>query len=132
MPEQLSLEMFEKWSRGAVVDEIVSCCREVIATIGLKEAAHQLGVDDSVLAHALDGRGRHALHMKWLPWFIIHAPNDRLITILASLRNRDVVARKELTAEEKLERLERAMAEELGPGARRAIYEKALRNGGTT
>ena len=37
----------------------------------------------------------------------------------------DVAPSKELSPEEKLERLERAMAEELGPSVRKTIIDKA-------
>jgi hypothetical protein len=54
------------------------------------------------------------------------AKTDDIPAFVAMWRGLSVVPRKELTPEQKLARLEQALAEELGPETRKAILNKAF------
>jgi hypothetical protein len=82
--------------------------RSAVAAIGLKEAAFRLDVSPSLLSDALAERDRKGLRLEWLPALLLIAPAEHAATILgllASMRGLEVVRRKALTPEEKLERL---------------------------
>lgn len=127
MPEQLDLEDFVRWRTGDVTAELIAAMREVVAVKGLKHCADKLGTKESVLAHALSGTGRHPVRLEWLEWFNSNATNDRIPAVLARQRGKDLSERLEMTPEEELAELKRAMAETLGPEVRRIIAEKVRR-----
>jgi hypothetical protein len=99
--------------------------RGIVDDIGLKEVAYDLDVSPSQLNHCLNERERHNVPAKWIPYFVTKAKDDDLPSFIALLRGLQVKPRKELTPEQKLEKLERALAAELGEGVREAVYERA-------
>lgn len=95
-------------------EELLAAMREVVDLRSLKQVAFDLDVSGSALNHALCERERHNVLARWLPYFVIHAPNDKLVEILARLRGLEVKEREELTPEEELRRLKSAMRAKLG------------------
>lgn len=121
---QLSLIDFASWRDGDATAQLIDCMREVVAIRGLKAVSAALGVNDTVLSHALSGNGRHPVRLEWLEWFARNAPSDRIPQIVAGLRGLDCIEREVLTPEEELARLKAAMAETVGPEVQRIIAEK--------
>ncbi len=102
--------------------EIATCVDE----IGPKEFAYAVDVSASQLSHALAGRERHHVPMRWLPVLLRMAKTDRLLRFLAAMRGRDVVAPEVLTPEEELTRTKQALLKNFGPAGadliRRDVY----------
>jgi hypothetical protein len=106
----------------ALQKEVAACVDE----IGAKEFAYAVDVSASQLSHALAGRERHHVPLRWLPVLLRMAKTDRLLRFLAAMRGRDVVAPEVLTPEEELKRTKQALAKHFGPGGadliRREVY----------
>lgn len=102
--------------------EVAICVDE----IGPKEFAYAVDVSASQLSHALAGRERHHIPLRWLPVLLRMAKTDRLLRFLAAMRGRDVVAPEVLTPEEELTRTKQALAKHFGPAGsdliRREVY----------
>lgn len=115
---------------GAGNDEagrhLLKLLRAVVDVVGVKQVAFDLDTSPSGLLHALEGKDRH-LPAKWIPYLIRKAPSDEIVEFLAGLRGLEVQPRVELTAEQRLERLEEAMSETLGEDIRRVIQQRARR-----
>lgn len=107
--EQLPLKYNDSYRHEQQGDALLELVREVVAALGLKQVAFDLDVQPSVLAHALAERDRHYPRLRWLPYLVAHAPNDRVVELIASWRNLECKAKVELTPAEKLERIERAL-----------------------
>lgn len=124
-PAQLELGITD-----AAWTEFRRLLRTVVDHIGLKQVAYDLDIAPSSLLHALDERDRHHVRASWLPYLVRKAPSDEVVTFLAGLRGLDVVPRKELTAEEKLEKLQETLSRHLGPEILRGLYDSAFGKGG--
>lgn len=116
--------------RGGKLDDRWAALREevrlAVIELGEKEVAYDLDVSPSQLSHALAERDRN-IPMKWIIYLIERSRRGTKIAgYLAALAGHDLAPRKELTPEERLERIERAMSQELGPGVLRAIHERAF------
>src|SRR5688572_28292330 len=81
---------------------------EYVKLAGVKVAADACGVDEATLGNAINGRNRNAFKLEWLPVLLRLAPDTRALSIIARQQGYELVARRELTAEQRLERLERA------------------------
>lgn len=95
----------------ALQKEIADCVDE----IGPKEFAYAVDVSPSQLSHALAGRERHHVPLRWLPVLLKMAKTDRLLRFLAAMRGRDVIAPEVLTPEEELVRMKQALLKNFGP-----------------
>lgn len=124
-PQQLSLNYDGRGYYDTVWADLLEEIRVIVGHIGLKQAAYDLDIQPSRLSHAISQRDRHNLKLEWLPYLIDRAPNNEILDILARLRNCEVSRRAELTPEEKLERLQAALDQSLGPKIRDVIFEKA-------
>ena len=90
---------------------------EAVQAIGVKEAAYQLDIAPSLLSDALNERDRKNFQLKWLPTILAIASDAHQLAIMSELADYcgfDLVKRKKLTAEERLERLENALRSKLG------------------
>ena len=124
---QLSLLSDEEQSasfRDSAWRQLQEILNEQIKLRGIKQVAWELGASEGELGNSMRGANRSPFKASWIPVLIAIAGDDRALEFLASLRGFDLVKRKELTAEQKLERLERALAEEF-PRQARGIVEKA-------
>ena len=99
---------------------------EAVEEIGHKEVAYALDVSPSYLSHCLAERERHSIPLRWLPILLRMAKTDGLLSYLAALRGREVVAPEVLTPEEELVRMKQALLKNFGPAGadliRRDIY----------
>lgn len=105
---------------------LLGLIRAVVDEAGLKQVAYDLDVSPSYLSHCLNERERNNVPAKWLPYFVMRAKTDDIVSFVALWRGLAVVPRKTLTPEQRLQRLEQALAEELGPETRKAILKKAF------
>lgn len=139
---RVSRELPEAWVSGVAVSQLAlglahdgawhefrRLLRAVVDFVGVKQVAYDLDVAPSILLNALEERDRHHVRADWLPYLVRKAPNDDLVTFLASLRGLDVVPRRELTDAEKLERLDGVLKRHLGEGIWRGFYEEAFGRG---
>jgi len=101
---------------------------EIDARGGLKTVAGDLDVAPSQLSHSLNERDGHNFYARWLIDLLMKSKTDDLSAFFAMLRGRKLAPQKELTPEQKLARLEEAMAAELGPGTRAAVLARAFGN----
>ncbi len=99
----------------------------IVDEMGLKEAAFAIDVQPSHLAHALAERNRHHVRAEWVLPLLLRSRDMGLAKAIMEPAGLAVREREQLTAEEKLERLERTLGETLGPDLRRSIYDKAWR-----
>lgn len=124
---QLNLPYSGKSEAREAWELILAEIRNVVDRMTLKEAAFLLDVKPSYLAHALSERDRHYIRAEWLLPLLMRSKDLGLARALVGPAGLDVEAKPELSAEEKLERLERTLSETLGPDIRRSIYDKAWR-----
>jgi hypothetical protein len=99
--------------------------RQAVANISIKELAFRLDVSPSLLSDALAERSNKGVRGTWLVTVIQMAPLADALAILntlGDLRRIESMPRKELTAEEKAERLEEKLRT-LGPTGLRLIEE---------
>jgi hypothetical protein len=105
----------------SILDEI----RRVVNVRGLKEVAFDLDLRASHLAHALAYRERKGIRAEWLPYLVAHAPDTRLAAALVAPARLGVVPVCELTVEQKLDKLLRAL-EKSGPVGAALLREAGL------
>lgn len=109
----------------AVWQRLLSLLNDVVTVVGVKVAAADLDTSPSVLKHALAARDRHYIKAEWLPYLIAKAPSDEIVELLASVRGLVVGEKRELTADEKLARLESAIEKHFSRAVREAIEKDA-------
>lgn len=122
---QLSLGYSPQWRCQESWQHLLVECRKAVDFVSLKQAAYDLDTSPSRLAHSLAERDRHYLRAEWVPYLIMQAPTDRPVEILADLRGATLAPKVELTPEQQLDRLKRALGELLGDDIRDAIYSRA-------
>lgn len=91
-----------------------------------KEMAYRCDVAVSSLSHALSKRNGYAIHMEWFLDFMFSDDHDQMLAWLADLRGYELVKKKPLDAESKLEKLEDALERSLGPDLIKAIKRQAF------
>jgi hypothetical protein len=108
--------------------DVLAVLADVVARVSLKEAAFRLDVEPSALANALRERDRHYIRAEWLMPLLELAASVGLAHELASALVKParlvVVAAQPLTPDQKLARLEAAIAR-LGPGVEKLIKSEA-------
>lgn len=111
MSEQLPLRYDSKWvgSESWAVT-LAHCCR-IVSTIGLKEVAHRLDTQPSLLAHQLAERNGNRLSGEQVQSILGMSGDEKLAGAMVSSGGFKVVEAKPLTADQKLGRIEAAMAE---------------------
>lgn len=121
---QLELRPVRESEDERLERELRGLVREIVNACGVKECAYQLDCAPNLFLNAVEGRGGNALHMAWLPWLVMHAPDTRLLEWLASLRGMELRRAKPITPEERLTALESVLRESLGPDLLRAVAER--------
>ena len=121
---QLALAYDPGYRSEAAYARVLAAVVDIVARVGLKEAAHALDAQPSVLSHALAGRDRHTVRAEWLPYFLAHDTDGALIRALADCGDWEVSRRVELTPAQRLERIERALAS-LPESVQAALYRDA-------
>lgn len=124
-PEQLQIRYDGLRADDADWAELLSCLRETISALGLKEVAFRLDVQPSELAHALAERDRHSVKAKWLPVIARMAKDKALAEFFAEIQGMEVQPAKPVTPEEELLALKGALEECLGAELRAAVIAKA-------
>ena len=112
---------------SAVWDRLRGLLADVVAVVGVKQAAGDLDTSPSQLKHALAARDRHHMRMEWLPYLIDKAPSDDVVALLASIRGLVVEPEKTLTPAERLAQAEDRAAKHLSPEIRALIFGEVRR-----
>ena len=122
---QTALSFVDDYPTKLAEHALLEAIRQCVANISIKELAFKLNVQPSLLADALAERANKGVRASWLVSVVKSAPINDVITMLnelAVLRGLEVVPRKQLTPEEKADRLEEKLRS-LGPTGLRLIDE---------
>jgi hypothetical protein len=122
---QTALEFRDDFSRERVRREFLDAVRQAVANISIKELAYKIDISPSLLADALAERANKGVRATWLLDIIELAPIADSIAVmnaLGAVRRLEAQPMKELTAEEKAERLEQKLRS-LGATGLRLIQE---------
>lgn len=120
---QLSLRYDARWEYERNRERVLEEARRVVGIVGLKQAAFDLDTNPSHLAHALAGRDRHYGKLEWAPYLSDADPTPGFANLMAGTK-REAHDRVTLTPEEKLRRIEGALAT-MSPEIRAAILGMA-------
>jgi hypothetical protein len=124
---QASLSFPEDHAVKSTERELLDALKQAVANISIKELAYRLDVSPSLIADALAERANKGVRASWLVTIIEMANTadaTAILSVLAHRKRLDVVPRKELTAEEKAERLEEKLRSLGATGLR--LIRKAL------
>lgn len=124
---QTSFDIVEDFPRKLAEHELLEAIKQCVANISIKELSYTLNIQPSLLADAMAERASKGVRAAWLVSIVKAAPlNDviAMLEVLAKQRGLEVVKRKELTAEEKAERLEEKLRSLGATGLR--LIEEAL------
>lgn len=111
----------------------------VVAYRGHKQAADEMGIPESTLSHMLAGRGQRYLRVDWVPYLLRTAPDLELARALVEPAGLIVAKAPQVTTEESLIGLMRALQSFvqqpvlqplLEQAHREALAEAAKRRGG--
>lgn len=105
--------------------KLLDAVRQAVANISIKELAYRLDISPSLLSDALAERSNKGVRATWLVTIIDMAPLADALAILNALGERKRIEarqRRELTPEEKAERLEEKLRS-LGTTGLRLIQE---------
>lgn len=127
--EQLDLGHDEREFYRYEATKLLKEIGRTISLIGIKEVAYQLQTTEAALTHSVAQRGRHYFRAEWLDYLLKNSPDLELARALVEPAGLVVDRAPEMTAEEKLARLEATLGEHLGPDLRTAIYARAYRRG---
>lgn len=130
MAEQLPLRYDGVTTAGAWWRHLLGEMERVVSFVTLKQASFDLDLKPSQLAHALAERDNRHPRAEWIPYLVHRAPDLELARALVAPAGLVVERAPEMTAEEKLARLETTIGEHLGPELRAALFERAYRGGG--
>lgn len=122
---QETLEFPEVYKAEETWPSVLEIVRQISVDVGRKTVADDLDLSRSVLDNILLDRDRHALKAKHLLYFLIKDRSGMLLQAMAGLVGAQVAPRKELSPEEKLDRLEKTLADALGKDLRESLYSKA-------
>lgn len=86
-------------------------CVAVVDEVGLKEVAFDLDVNKSLISNCLSERDHHHLRADVLVYLQLKSQHLRLCEIVPEIRGMGLVKAKPLSTEEKLARMERAIAQ---------------------
>jgi hypothetical protein len=122
---QLTLGVIRGCS-AADADRLREAVVDAIKVISPKELAYALDIAPSYLSEAMTGKQQRDIRLSWLPTIIAMAPEAHRIAILRELGapvGLSVTRTRDLTPEEKLERLEQRLVHEFGPAGMRLVEE---------
>lgn len=90
MSEQLPLRYDARWLNSEAWALVLIEAQRVLGDVGLKQAAYDLDVPPSMLAHAIAERDRHYLRGEWLLYFVAKDAEDgRLADAIAKAGGRE-------------------------------------------
>jgi hypothetical protein len=112
---------------SALGEEFLRILRLVVARIGLKQASSDLNCTAAFLSSALSGKGTNHLRASWVPWLLRNDISGEAVRFLASCCGLTCEPVRKLTPEERLERLERAIAKNLGAPMQAALMAEVER-----
>lgn len=122
---QTALAFVDDYPTRGAERRLLEAITRAVASISIKELAFMLDISPSLLADALAERSNKGVRASWLITIIRAAPlSDSLaiLNALGDLKRIEAQPMKELTAEEKAERLEEKLRS-LGPTGLRLIQE---------
>lgn len=122
---QTALAFVDDYPTRAAENRLMDAIRQAVANVSIKELAFRLDISPSLLADAIAGRSNKGVRAMWLITLIQLAPQADALAILnalGELKRIEATPMKELTAEEKAERLEEKLRS-LGPTGLRLIQE---------
>lgn len=129
MSEQGGLE-FPAWYRAdELFDELLDRYREFVDRIDRKQAlwelshSEEMAMQPQTFDNALKDRARSSIKMRHVLWAILRDDSGGLIEWLADKAGYELVKKRELTPEERLERLQRTVRANLGPLGEKLIEE---------
>lgn len=112
---QLELGHDERSTWAYEGDKVLSAAARVVAFIGRKQVAWELGTKESTLAHMLaGGRGRNYLRASWLPALVARAPDTELATALVAPAGLVVIPEPTVTPEDERDAALEVAAELMG------------------
>lgn len=100
---------FQSFSDGEAWTEWLDAIREIVRQVGHKEASFALDLAGSDLSNALAERNRFELKARHLPKLLSLRSTDVLPQLIADHCGLELAPLRQLTAAEKLERLEGAI-----------------------
>jgi hypothetical protein len=102
---QLSLIYDDDYRGNAVWAQLCAVMCDIVAEVGLKQAAADLDVQPSVLSHSLAERDGHRPKAEWVAKLALKPGGERIAAVLAEAQGFEIQRKRELTAQEKLDRL---------------------------
>lgn len=112
---QLSLQLPAAYRGEEKWPEVLDAIRTVCTDLGRGEVVDLLDCSPSYLKNALVERDRHHLKAKELVKLVAADRAGVILRPLASLAGYELAPKRELTPEEKLDRLQRTLRARLGP-----------------
>lgn len=112
---QLSLQLPAAYRAAEKWPEVLDAIRNVCVDLGRGEVVEMLDCSPSYLKNALVERDRHNLKAKELVTLLAADRSGQILRLLADLNGFELAPKRELTPEEKLERLQRTIRAKLGP-----------------
>lgn len=97
----------------------------IIETIGLKQAAYDLGESAATISHAFDADSRHVVKFDWLPYCLRRAPTPKLLQLLAAHAGHTTLPLEPLSDRQWREKMQQALDAFPEP-VRRAVMEQAF------
>lgn len=120
---QLGLPMPAAYLAELVWEEVLPLLREIADEIGRKQVAWELDIRRSYLDSILVESGNYETKGRILVYFILRDDKRRVLKKLAKACACEIEPERPLTAEEKLERLERRLQERWGEEGLKTIEE---------
>ena len=126
-PEQLELGHDERETYRHDASKLLREIGRTISLIGIKEVAFQLQTTEAALTHSVAQRGRHYFRAEWLDYLLKKTPDLGLARALCEPAGLVVERAPEVTPEEALTGLLRAVANHLGPTIAEPLLAEAHR-----
>lgn len=128
MTQQLPLGFNDRYRDTAISVAVRRELRAVADEVGLKALAADLDRGHSELRRAFDEDERHYLRLDEVVAIMRRDTTGRVLRVLAVELGYEVSKRRELSADEKLERIQAEL--ERNPALARVVYEGAFGPGG--
>jgi len=127
--QQLEMAFGHRERSERIARELLGEARRVVEEDGVKSLAYEWDIGHSELGKKLDERDRHYLKPRELVEIMLRDKTGRVFEMLALALGYDVQRRRELSPQEKLERLMLSL-DRAGP-AGRAIMDDAFGKAGS-
>jgi len=124
MAEQMGLEFNDRWRDAQISASVRKEVRAVVEEVGVKVVAADLDHGHSTLSQKLEEHERHYLRLDELVAIMRRDSTGRILRTLANALGFEVTKRRELTAAEKLERIDSVLDQ--NPELAKVIRDKAF------